>query len=277
MHETSLMDADMRLYQIAFDDVSRTQVGASGFRLLDNMANERPDWYEYWPIRKYLLDNTLQPDAWYGFFSPKFGAKTKLSCSDVQRIVREAHVQHSAEVVLFSPQPDMGANFLSVFEQAELFDAGFIETAQKLVCLMGLEVPMSNIVMDSRQTVFSNYFVARPAFWRQWFEWTEKLFACAEDASHPLHIELCQPTSYGGNAQRKVFLLERIASLLLVLQPEFKTYAANPFNMGWSVARFRDAPENTYINDALKRAYRDTGFPQYMNAFRLMREKIRTE
>jgi hypothetical protein len=273
------MDADMHLYQIAFNDVSRAQVEARGFRLLDNTANERPDWYEYWPIRKYLLEHTLQPDAWYGFFSPKFGDKTQLSCADVQRTVRDAHAQHSARVVLFSPQPDMGANFLSVFEQAELFDAGFIQTAEQLVSLMGQEVPLANIVMDSRHTVFSNYFVARPAFWHLWLEWTEKLFACAEDVSHPLHGELCKPTSYGGNAQRKVFLLERIASLLLVLQPEFKTYAANPFNMGWSVARFRDAPENTYINDALKRAYRDTGFPQYLQAFITMRERFakRTE
>jgi hypothetical protein len=26
-----------------------------GFDVLDNSANERPDWYEYFPIRKFLL------------------------------------------------------------------------------------------------------------------------------------------------------------------------------------------------------------------------------
>jgi hypothetical protein len=24
-----------------------------GYRMLDNLANERPDWYEYWPIRRF--------------------------------------------------------------------------------------------------------------------------------------------------------------------------------------------------------------------------------
>src|SRR5450631_3293085 len=26
-----------------------------GFEVLDNSSNERPDWYEYWPIRRFLL------------------------------------------------------------------------------------------------------------------------------------------------------------------------------------------------------------------------------
>jgi hypothetical protein len=104
--------------------------------------------------------------------------------------------------------------------------------------------------------------------------WTEALFAIAENSTHPLSLSLCQPTTYGINAQRKVFLLERLASLLLTLQPEFKTVEANSFNFGWSMARFRMVPEDSYINDALKRAFRDTGFPQYMAAFRKQREKF---
>ena len=268
------MDDGMRLYQIAYDDSSRAHVEASGFRLLDNMANERPDWYEYWPIRKYLLGHTLQEDDWYGFFSPKFGAKTQLSCSDVQRIVREAYDKHGAEVVLFSPQPDMGANFLNVFEQAELFDPGFIDTAQAFVKTLGLDVPLINLVMDARQIVYSNYFVAKPAFWRLWFSWTERLFQAAESPSHPLSAALCQPTTYGTNAQRKVFLLERLASLLLTVAPDVKVREANSFDFGWSMTRFRDLPEDTYINDALKRAFRDTGYPQYLAAFRKQRDRF---
>jgi hypothetical protein len=268
------MTPDIRLYQIAYDAASLEQVQQSGFLLLDNQSNERPDWYEYWPIRRFLLQETLAEDAFYGFFSPKFTAKTQLTHGDVCNFVRDSNAKGHIDVALFSPQPDMGANFLNVFEQAEVFDPGFVEAASAFLRAQGIDLPLVQLVMDSRQIVYSNYFVARPAFWRKWFEWTEALFSVAEDASHPLHAQLNFNTTYAANANRKVFLSERLASLLLYVQPQFKVAVANPFGFGWSMAKFRETPHDTYINDALKRAFRDTGFPQYMDAFRKMRDKL---
>ena len=51
---------------------------APGWQVLDNLNNERPDWFEYWPIRRFLLGDELDEQAFYGFFSPKFSAKTGL-------------------------------------------------------------------------------------------------------------------------------------------------------------------------------------------------------
>ena len=265
------MASDIYLYQIAYDNASLASVRSSGFLMLDNLANDRPDWYEYWAIRNFLLKNALE-DAWYGFFSPKFGAKTQLSLQKANAIIRNAEDRHGANVVLFSPQPDMGANFLNVFEQAELFDPGFIDAAQAFLSTMDIHLPIVDIVMDSRQIVYSNYFAAKPIFWKTWFSWTEKLFLMAEDPGNPLSEYFCKITSYGGNAQRKVFLLERFASLLLTTRPEFISYASNSFEYGWSMSRFRENPEKTYINDALKIAFKETGFPQYMQAYRSMRD-----
>lgn len=268
------MTADLRLYQIAYDAATLESLQHSGFLLLDNLRNERPDWYEYWPIRQFLLRETLDDDVFYGFFSPKFTAKTQLTHTDVCNFVRSAHAASPIDVALFSPQPDMGANFLNVFEQAEVFDHGFLPAATAFLQAQGIDLPLANVVMDSRQIVYSNYFVARPAFWRAWFVLTEALFAVAEDVEHPLHSQLNFNTSYATNANRKVFLSERLASLLLYTQPHFKVAVANPFGFGWSMAKFRETPHDTYINDALKRAFRDTGFPQYMDAFRAMRNKL---
>ncbi len=268
------MNPDIRLYQIAYDAASMETVRQSGFLLLNNLDNGRPDWYEYWPIRQFLLSETLVEDAFYGFFSPKFTAKTQLGYADVCNFIRDANAASPIDVALFSPQPDMGANFLNVFEQAEVFDRGFLDAATHFLKTLDIDVPLANLVMDSRQIVYSNYFVARPAFWRKWFVLTEALFAVAEDADHPLYGQMNFKTNYAANAQRKVFLSERLASLLLYTQPQFKVVVANPFAFGWSMAKFRDTPEDTYINDALKRAFRDTGFPQYMDAFRAMRNKL---
>ena len=65
-------------YQILNHYTSRQDLDP-GFDVLDNSTNERPDWYEYWPIRKFLLNGPLDEDAFYGFLSPKFRLKTNLA------------------------------------------------------------------------------------------------------------------------------------------------------------------------------------------------------
>jgi hypothetical protein len=47
-----------------------------GFLVLDNIANERPDWFEYWPTRKFLLGEALHDESFYGFLSPRFWVTT---------------------------------------------------------------------------------------------------------------------------------------------------------------------------------------------------------
>lgn len=270
----------VHLHLIAYNEASRASIGA-GWSMLDNLANPRPDWYEYWPIRAHLQhaerEHALDDDAFYGFFSPKFTAKTGLDHAAVVRFVA-AHAA-SADVLLFSPQPDMGAFFLNVFEQGETFDAGLIEAYERFLAHIGRPVPLRQLVMDARQVVFSNYFVARPAFWREWLKLNEALFEVCESsrgdpARESLRQALTVPTSYAGGAQRKVFLMERAASLLLTTQPQWRSVPHDPFGFGWSTARLREFPQEAFVSDALKRAWRDTRWPEYMQAFAGVRERF---
>lgn len=270
----------IHLHLIAYSEATRAGIGP-GWRVIDNLANPRPDWFEYWPIRQRLLaaeresregSEALDESAFYGFFSPKFTAKTGLDHDAVTRFVA-AHAS-SADVLLFSPQPDMGAFFLNVFEQGETFDAGLIDACGQFLAHIGRAAPLRNLVMDARQVVFSNYFVARPAFWREWLALNEALFAVCEGPDSALKSLCTQATSYGGGAQRKVFLMERTASLLLATQPHWKCVPHDPFGFGWSMARFREFPQEAFISDALKRAWRDTGWPEYMQAFSAVRERF---
>lgn len=277
------MPTAVHLFQIAYSEATRAAI-EPGYGVLDNQANPRPDWFEYWPIRRFLLDTTLDEAGFYGFFSPKFGSKTSLSHAQVQAFVQQAAAADPpADVVLFSPQPDMGAFFLNVFEQGEAFDPGLIAAYEALLAHAGRPVALGGLVMDSRQTVFSNYFVARPAFWREWLALNEALFAVceapAETAPIGLKAALCHPTTYtgpNGPAERKVFLMERAASLLLATQPRWRSVAHNPFGMGWSMSRFREHPTEAFISDALKIAYRDQRYPQYLQAFATVRERFRS-
>ncbi|HEX3139719.1 MAG TPA: hypothetical protein VHQ87_06675, partial [Rhizobacter sp.] len=100
-------------------------------------------------------------------------------------------------------------------------------------------------------------------------------FACCEgnDGADPaLQASLTVATSYAGAAQRKVFLAERIASFLLCTEPHWRSHAANPFGFAWSTSRFRDHPVEAFISDALKTAYRDRPFPEYLQAFARIRQ-----
>ena len=66
----------MHTYQILNHYTSRQELDP-GFEVLDNSSNERPDWYEYWPIRKFLQNEALDENAFYGFLSPKFNLRPK--------------------------------------------------------------------------------------------------------------------------------------------------------------------------------------------------------
>src|SRR6202011_4516490 len=98
--------------------------------VLDNSANERPDWYEYWPIRKFLLNEELDEDAFYGFLSPKFKHKTNLSAGAVRDFILAA--EPDTDVVLFSPSIHNSAYFLSVFEHGEAEHPGLAAVAARL-------------------------------------------------------------------------------------------------------------------------------------------------
>ncbi len=77
----------LHIYQILNHYTSRQDLDP-GFDVLDNSANQRPDWYQYWPIRRFLLTEFLNENAFYGFLSPKFHHKTNLSAALVRIAAR---------------------------------------------------------------------------------------------------------------------------------------------------------------------------------------------
>jgi len=267
----------VHLYQIAYSPATLAQL-EPGYLLLDNLANPRPDWYEYGPIRRFLLQETLDEQAFYGFFSPKFGAKTGLGHAEVQAIVRSAAA--AADVVLLSPHPNQIAFFLNVFEQGEFSHPGHMALCTEFLQGLGLKLALPNLVMDVQQMVYSNYFVARPAFWREWLKWNEALYSICEAPASPdgahasLRDRLNTPTGYEGGTQHKIFVMERIAPLLLSIQPHWRVHAHNPFGQGWATEELRRDPSQALCCEALKQAFRKHGFPEFIQAFARVRRQV---
>jgi hypothetical protein len=253
-------------YQILTPFVSRQELDP-GFEVLDNVANERPDWYEYWPMRRFLLNETLDENAFYGFLSPKFKLKTNLSAAEVNDFSGAS--SPATDVVLFSPSIHNSAFYLNVFEHGDSEHPGLLQVANRFFARIGHPEPLENLVCDSRNTVHSNYFIAKPRFWRAWLRITEQLFAIAESAGDPLGLELRTPTEYRGgrNAQMKIFLMERIASWILVTDPSFNVRARDPFAARSRIYKLPVA----IMCDALKIAYATQGREQYKDVFLMLR------
>jgi hypothetical protein len=256
----------MHIYQILNHYTSRQELDP-GFKVLDNSVNERPDWFEYWPIRRFLLNAALDEDAFYGFLSPKFKLKSSLSSDVVREFLLDADA--AVDVVLLSPSIHNSAYYLNVFEHGDAEHPGLKDVAKRLFDRLELPNDLDSLVSDSRNTVFSNYFIAKPRFWRAWLAINEKMFAIAEMPSDALGAALRAPTSYRGSSsvQMKIFIMERVATWLLTCDRRFAARVRDPFVARRRIYKLPIA----IVCDALKIAYATQGRAQYKDVFLLVR------
>jgi hypothetical protein len=256
----------MHIFQILNHYTSPAELDP-GFGVLDNSSNERPDWFEYWPIRKYLLSEALDEAAFYGFLSPKFRQKTSLSAAAVRDFICAA--DSATDVVLFSPSIHNSAYYLNVFEHGDAEHPGLKDVAKRLLERLELPGDLDSLVSDSRNTVHSNYFIAKPRFWRAWLGINERMFAIAESPADPLGAALRTPTSYRGglDVQMKIFVMERVATWLLMTDASFAASVRDPFAARSRIYKLPVA----VVCDALKIAYATQGRGQYRDVFQWVR------
>ena len=259
----------VQIYQILNHYTPREDLDP-GFAVLDNSANERPDWFEYWPIRRFLLEEALDENTFYGFLSPKFKLKTSLSAGAVREFILAA--DSAVDVVLLSPSIHNSAYYLNVFEHGDAEHPGLKNVAKTLFERLGLNGDLDALVSDSRNTVHSNYFIAKPRFWRAWLVINEKMYAIAETPGDALGEALCAPTTYRGGkqVQMKIFVMERIATWLLTGARESGEFVARVRDPFVARSRIYKLPI-AIVCDALKIAYATEGRSQYKDVFLLMR------
>lgn len=258
------------IYQIYYNEASRQALDPN-FIPLDNSANLRPDWSEYWVIRNFLLNNELKENDLYGFFSPKFKGKTGLSGEDVHRFIQAQ--SDTVDVIAFSPFWDNCAYFRNIFEQGEYWHHGLVEAMQNFVTAMGQNINISDTVTHSQNTIFANYFVATPRFWRRWLIAGETLFELAE-SEHLLAHTFNATTSHADSHTYpfKVFIQERMASLLLTTE-KWGAVFYNTFELPQLQQSFTNCKAELIICDALKQAYSQTQQEQYLTAYYEARNK----
>ena len=261
-----------RIYQICYSKETLANVPV-GFLVLDNVANERPDWREYWAIRNFLLNNYLSEDTLYGFFSPKFNSKTNFDNEKIQAFLLSNY--KNQDVVSFSPFWDLMSIFKNVFEQGDFFHPGLTDACQMFADQHLTGIDLRNAITHSGNTIFCNYFLAKKSFWIEWLALGEILFAVSEDAQTELAKKLNDETSYGEqHAPMKVFVQERLATICLLMNNEFKCLNYSSFEIGASTTPFNNFYHEAVISDALNRAFTQTENHSYLNEFSNLRDRI---
>lgn len=269
-----MLSTPIELRQICWSDDTLSNL-PDGFIALDYRSNERPDWRELWPIRCFLNSHTLNDGVMYGFLSPKFGYKTGLGYEQIKTFI--ASHRHDEDLAFFSPFWDLSSFALNVFEQGEMFHPGLMETTQAFVNESGLRINLQQAVTHSGNSIFCNYLVGTRRFWERWLDLADRLVECAEGGagSTSLSTMLNDDTSYGGQRlPRKIFVMERLATLLLLIDPDLTASAYDCFSLPPS-----NTPLNRFFNeavscDALKRAHIASGSPAYLYAYRSLRHSI---
>ena len=206
-------------------------------------------------------------NEYVGFFSAKFRLKTGLTAERVSHFM--ASTTTTPDVFLFSPFADQSAAFYNVFEQGNWWHSGVFECSQLFLDAVGFEVDLRQLPTHSGNTVFCNYVVARPRFWRAWLGLNEQLFQIAERQIGELGRRLNSMVLHDGRSDvpMKVFVMERVATLLLAGTSDFAVQAFNPFLLPMAFSSRQHALPQLLACDALKIAFSRSGFPEHREGF----------
>jgi hypothetical protein len=265
------MSKNIHLYQIYYDTASKSRL-ANGFIPLDNSANERPDWCEYWPMRQTLLNETFEPNSYIGFFSPKFLDKTALTSNDLSGKIQSS----TASVISFSPYFDQNAAYINPFVQGDIYHPGLLESTQSVLPALDLPFDLKTLVCDRTTTIFSNYFVATHAFWMAWLLYTEKLFYICEDVTQTWAIQLSSNTRHASadGTPLKVFIMERLVTLVLEHLNIQAQIGSNIESISANFSNPTQVINQLLILDALKSQYKKTQLPIYLQTYEWQRNTL---
>ena len=269
--------ANIFAYQIYYNEQTKILVD-SEFIPLDNSKNERSDWREYWPIRNILKTVEFGDHDYVGFFSPKFTQKTGLTSANVHEFfeaVTDSTQKNLPDVISFSPYPDLCAIFVNIFEQGETNHKGLTKLAIDVFDILNIELNIHSMVNDSTTNIFSNFFIAKSKFWKQWLAICEGIFYICENPHSNIGQRLNQVVDHGTiiDAQAKVFLIERIATIILEKR-EFSCIPYDPRRLPFLLPRLIPFPDEIFTCNTLKNSYRTTGNKEYLNMYSIQRQKI---
>ena len=204
------MKQGINIYQIYYDEISRESLHPNCIPL-DNTKGPK-DWYEFFPILKFLREVELEEGVWYAFLSPKFFSKVQIDFDGLLRVLTQ-HRDH--DVGLFSSDWPQLALYLNVWEQGDFRHPGLTAAFEAFLEDSGLEKLQQPIVSDFSNSVYSNYVFGKRRYWMDWLAIAEKYYEYCNQ--HKTASSDFEGTTYNGRTEpMKVFVQERLCNYLFL-------------------------------------------------------------
>ncbi len=194
----------------------------SAFSPLPILDNSSVAWREFRILVDFFRRGDHLKSGMTGIFSPKFKYKTRVSGAAFIEFVQ----QHSdADVCMINPFPMLPYYSYNVWMQGEATHPGLVKRAQALLDAAGIGWNLSLTPRQNHRTLlYSNFWVATPAFWTLYVGGVLNPIACFLEA-HPesdVARSVLQETTYLVAAPFLPFIVERLFSTYLSLHPEIR-------------------------------------------------------
>jgi hypothetical protein len=258
------MEDAAEVYQICYskDLLSKLE---PGFNPIGDTSNPRPEWFEYWHIRQFLLNSPMEQNRFYGFFSPKFREKTNLSGLDIRTMAAD---NPECDVILFSPYLDQIAFFLNILEQGWFAHPALKSIFERLVKRHFPALDVETFVSTTENTVFCNFFIAKRHFWQRWLNICEHVFEDIESKKLSLGEESNFVTRYKGDVVPiQAFIIERIATLIIAADKNWKIVSAPSYKFSVGKMPFSGRSSHLLSLDSMKSKWVETKDLDYLKGF----------
>lgn len=207
----------MKIFQIYYDAAQLPNLDPA-FEPYDNTSNLKPElreWYVWDKEYQNCVDAGL---THWGFVSAKFGEKTNLTG---QQFIDFINANPGHEAYFVNPCIANEALFLNGWEQGDVHHPGLSAIGNTFLTKIGVSnLDIRTLVLDRTRTMFASYIVGSQNFWKQYLEFTRKLFTEAEtdpDFKQQVFGDGLANYAHDKSLSNFAFLNERLISTFLDL------------------------------------------------------------
>ncbi|QCB48680.1 hypothetical protein E5678_10610 [Hydrogenophaga sp. PAMC20947] len=185
--------------------------------------NRHADWREFRIFVDFFRKGGHQGADLTGIFSPKFRLKSGLTGQD---FLQFSSRQLDADVCFINVFPRLLYTSYNVWMQGESVHPGLTERAQGLLNAAGIDWDLSTVPRHDKRTLcYGNFWVATPAFWEAFVGKVLDPIArfLEETPEAPIGVSVFDPAKYIVKAPYLPFIVERLFSTFLSLNPSYRT------------------------------------------------------
>ena len=194
------------------------------------IANEHPEWRELQAFLEIDRRGAWREQAFTGMFSPKFALKTHIG---VDRFLGFVADNADADVCLINPFPQIGYWSYNVWMQGEHAHPGLGAAAQALLDAVGIPWHLDQVPRHGPGLLaYGNFWVARAPVWQAYVADILRPIAdvLLHQPGHPAVQGILRTTRHTDAAPFLPFMIERLFSTFLSLQPQWRIAAWQPTN-----------------------------------------------